>query len=345
MMQEAYNSMPDIRQMLDHGNRIFFEMRGYSLLDIMFGNDPALNRTENTQPAIFLSTAAIFNHFNQLGFTPDYFIGHSVGEYSALYCSGMLAFDDAMQLVVKRADFMKAAIEVHPGAIMVVFKDPDESHALIRESGIADLWVANKNSEGQTAVSGTQTAIDRFCDWFKSRNHMFKKLPLSGAFHTPLFANAAEKMAAYLEPIVFNNVDFGQVISNVTAQPYPANADGVKALLTRQIISPVEFIASVKTAHAAGFRQFYEIGLGRILGNLLKNISVDGIDVQAAIHPKSGEVASLDNLRREMHSKGLIQAQTGQVDEPLADLPATANHAKALSKPIPFKASEETTRN
>jgi malonyl CoA-acyl carrier protein transacylase len=121
MLKPLYDENGEIRTVLDEGERIFQEMRGYSLLEIMFGEDPRLNLTENTQPAVFLSSAALFRYLQARGLAPDLFIGHSVGEYGALFCAGLLDFATTMRLIVKRADFMKAATEDHPGGIMVVF--------------------------------------------------------------------------------------------------------------------------------------------------------------------------------------------------------------------------------
>ena len=306
MLKDLYQENRSIRATLDQGNQIFQEMRGYSLLDIMFGKDSRLNLTENTQPAVFLSSAAIFTDLAARGFAPDRFIGHSVGEYSALYCAGLLNFEAAMRLIVKRADFMKAATEVHPGRIMVVFKDADRVHQLIRSSRIRNIYVANKNSDNQTAVSGAQDAIEAFGGYLKEAKVMFKALALSGAFHTPLFQSAAESMADYLRGVTFRPVDTRRIISNVTAAPYPEEAEEIKALLVRQIVSPVEFIRSVERVRQSGHDRFYEIGPGRILVNLLKNIRIEDYQAQPALNPKAGEGASFEEFKTHLTDLGLL---------------------------------------
>ncbi|MGD8242478.1 MAG: beta-ketoacyl synthase N-terminal-like domain-containing protein, partial [Desulfobacterales bacterium] len=318
MLKPLYDENGEIRTVLDEGERIFQEMRGYSLLEIMFGEDPRLNLTENTQPAVFLSSAALFRYLQARGLAPDLFIGHSVGEYGALFCAGLLDFATTMRLIVKRADFMKAATEDHPGGIMVVFKDAAAVHSLIRDSQIKNIYVANKNSTKQTAVSGATADIDRFGAYLKDAKVMFKKLALSGAFHTPLFNRAAEQMEAHLETVTFNPVDFSRVISNVTATPYPADAAAIKKLLVRQIISPVEFMASIEHARQAGYERFYEIGPGRILVNLLKNIPIEDFQAQPTIDAKRGEVASLAKMVAGLQTDGLLQAVPEQAPRPAA---------------------------
>ncbi len=169
MMKELYEKDAQIKSTMDQGEKIFQAKRGYSLLDMMFKDNPDLNLTQNTQPAIFLSSAAIFDRLHSEGFSPDYFIGHSVGEYTALYCNGMIGFDDAMSLIIKRADLMKEAGDEIPGKIMVVFKNEKEVESLIRESFVSDIYVANKNSEKQTAVSGAEEGIAKFCEFLQDK--------------------------------------------------------------------------------------------------------------------------------------------------------------------------------
>lgn len=306
MMQALYQSKPAIREMLDVGNAIFRDKRGYDLLEIMFAADERLNLTENTQPAVFLSSAAIYRYLADKGFSPDFFIGHSVGEYTALYCAGILAFEAAMQLIIKRADLMKAAAAASAGRIMVVFKDSHTTGELITRAGIDQLWVANKNSENQTAVSGRTEAIDRFCAFLKSKSVMFKKLALSGAFHTPLFASAAQGMSAYLQQVAFHDVPFSRVISNATGQPYPEDAGQVKDLLVRQIVSPVEFIAAVQGVCQSGGAQFVEIGPGKLLVNLLKKITLGPHDSLSAVDPKKGQVESMTQLTDYLMNQGRL---------------------------------------
>ncbi|MCP4673740.1 MAG: ACP S-malonyltransferase, partial [Desulfobacula sp.] len=118
MMKDLFQKDAHIKKIMERGEKIFIEQRGYSLLDIMFGpdeSDNAINSTQNTQPAVFLSSAAIYSRLSQEGFAPDYFIGHSVGEYTALFCSGMLNFDDAMRLIIKRSDLMYESTLKMPG--------------------------------------------------------------------------------------------------------------------------------------------------------------------------------------------------------------------------------------
>ena len=352
MMKALYDTDPDIRNTMDRGEEIFVAQRGYSLLEMMFGDDPLLNQTENTQPAIFLSSAALFDQLQAQGFEPDYFIGHSVGEYTALFCSGMLGFDDALRLLLKRADLMKEAADKYPGSIMVVFRNEKETGRFIRESGLQDIYITNKNSENQTAVSGKTQAIDEFCAYLTTQNIIFKKLNLSAAFHTPLLQEAAEKLRDYLAGITFNDVNFGRVISNVTARPYPENRREVKDLLARQITSPVEFIRSVEYVYESGRTHYIEIGPGRLLANLLKNINIVHFQSMVTVDRKMGEIAAFKACRDYLKSYSSIFTRQRDARKAIVPearqtpaVPAPAGAAGAISLEDDFSAFKNRNRN
>ncbi|MDZ7664000.1 MAG: beta-ketoacyl synthase N-terminal-like domain-containing protein [Desulfotignum sp.] len=298
MMKQLYETDSHIRKVLDQGDEIFFNIRGYSILDLMFGNDPALNSTQNTQPAVFLSSAAICSRLAKEGFAPDYFIGHSVGEYTALFCSGILGFEDAMGLIIKRSDLMYESTLKQPGKIMVVFKNEKDTESLLRQSFISDIYITNKNSEKQTAVSGKADAIDKFCTFLSQQEVSYKKLNLTGAFHTPLLKQAAKDLRAYLDTLTFNRTRFGRIISNTLAKPYPESEIEVKDLLARQIVSPVEFIRSVENVYVSGRTHFIEIGPSRLLVNLLKHINIGEYGTAVTVDARQGEVEAFAACRQ-----------------------------------------------
>ena len=298
MMKDLFEKDAHIRKIMEKGEKIFVEQRNYSLLDMMFGTDDDINLTHNTQAAVFLSSAAIYSRLAREGFSPDYFIGHSVGEYTALFCSGMLNFDDAIRLIIKRSDLMYESTLKVPGKIMVVFKNEKETEHFIWESSISNIWITNKNSEKQTAVSGTSEDIEKFCQFLKKEGVFFRKLNLTGAFHTPMLEDASQSLRRYLDSITFNETRFGRIISNTTAQPYPERRDEVKDLLAKQIISPVEFIKSIENVYESGRTHFIEIGPSRLLANLLKNINIIDYGAVASVDVKTGEVKSFEKCRK-----------------------------------------------
>jgi len=298
MMKDLYERDSHIRMIMDRAEKIFVEQRGYSLVDMMFGSDDAINSTQNTQPAVFLSSAAIYSRLAMEGFSPDYFIGHSVGEYTALFCSGMLSFEDAMRLIIKRSDLMYESTLKVPGKIMVVFKNEKETAHLIRESFVSNIYITNKNSEKQTAVSGMAEDIDKFCDFLTQQGVFHKKLNLTGAFHTPLLNQASQSLRKYLDTIEFRDTRFGRIISNTNAMPYPENSAEVKDLLAKQIVSPVEFIKSIENVYRSGRTHFIEIGPSKLLVNLLKNINIGEYSTIVSVDAAKGEIKSFEECRK-----------------------------------------------
>jgi acyl transferase domain-containing protein/NAD(P)H-dependent flavin oxidoreductase YrpB (nitropropane dioxygenase family)/acyl carrier protein len=321
MMKALYDADSHIRKVLDKGDEIFFTIRGYSLLDLMFGDDDALNSTQNTQPAVFLSSAAVCSRLGLEGFSPDYFIGHSVGEYTALFCSGMLGFEDAMRLIIKRSDLMYESTVKQPGKIMVVFKNEKETEALLRKSFISNIYITNKNSEKQTAVSGKAEDIDKFCTYLSQQEVSFKKLNLTGAFHTPLLQEAADELRTFLDTISFNTTRFGRIISNTLARPYPEKENEVKDLLARQIVSPVEFIRSVEHVYVSGRTHFIEIGPSRLLVNLLKHINIGEYGTAVTVDSREGETESFAACRQYLIAcNSLFEHQPERVPGVIAEL-------------------------
>ncbi len=309
MMKDLFDSDDHIKQIMERGEKIFQAQRGYSLLDMMFGADDAINSTQNTQPAVFLSSAAIYSRLSQESFSPDYFIGHSVGEYTALFCNGMLSFDDAMRLIIKRSDLMYESTVKVPGKIMVVFKNEKETEQLIRKSFVSGIYITNKNSEKQTGVSGKAEDIEKFCEFLTQQSVFYKKLNLTGAFHTPLLEDASAKLRAYLDTVNFKEAPYGRIISNTYAKPYPGTPEEVKDLLAKQIISPVEFISSIENVYESGRTHFIEIGPSRLLVNLLKNINIG--EYETAVTVEAGkEVKSFDACRKYLKEcSSIFEAQ------------------------------------
>ncbi|MFW5808142.1 MAG: acyltransferase domain-containing protein, partial [Spirochaetota bacterium] len=332
MMAELYRAYPPAARIIDEADAVFTRERGYSIRELMF-SDPEgrLNSTENTQPSVFISSAAVFELLKEKGLSPDLFLGHSLGEFSALYCAGALSFTDALRLVIKRSDLMKKAADAEKGAIMVLFTGADEAAQHIRSSGISNVYVANKNSSQQTAVSGKDTAVDHFCSYLKEKGVSYKKLNLSGAFHTPLFAGAAKEFAHELDTVTFHTANAARVVSNVTARPYPADEAAIKDILSRQMVSPVEFVSCVQNLASYGIRHLVEAGPGPLLAKLVAKIDAQFESVRAAVTPNKGERESFEAFVSSISDFLLQKVQEVKKTAEPVSLPAAA--AKPSVKP------------
>jgi [acyl-carrier-protein] S-malonyltransferase len=213
------------------------------------------------------TSLACLRAVESLGAKPDYVIGHSVGEYSALAAAGALSARDAVELVSKRGEAMAAAAKEYPGAMAAVLGLPDE---VVEElcAEIDGVWPANYNCPGQVVVSGAGAAVDRLIEAAGSRGaRKTVKLRVSGAFHSPLVARAAERLRPVLERVGWRDPT-PPFMSTVSARV--ENAQRLAALLVDQLTGPVKFTQAVAALVRDGVGVFVEIGPGQVLSGLLR---------------------------------------------------------------------------
>lgn len=226
-----------------------------------------LTRTELQQPALVATSLACLRAVETIGVRPDYVIGHSVGEYSALAAAGALSARDAVALVRERGEAMAEAALEKPGAMAAVLGLDD---AVVEEicSGIEGVWPANYNCPGQVVVSGENAAVDRLIEEATARGaRKTVKLRVSGAFHSPLVARAAERLRPALAHASF--VDPAPpFMSTVTARL--EDAQRLASLLVEQLTGPVKFTQAVRALVRDGVGTFVEIGPGQVLSGLLR---------------------------------------------------------------------------
>lgn len=233
-------------------------LRGLELL----GFDPFERLDDGTrfqQPALFLCSVVAWERSGIAA--PLAAAGHSLGEYAALVAAGAIDFDAAVQLVALRGDAMARAGEARRGSMVAVLgEDDDAVRATADEHG---LTIANDNAPGQLVLSGPIAAIEAV-DAGPLRT---RRLDVSGAFHSPLMAPAAEELAAALEAIEVRPPRF-PVLSNGTAAPF----GDVRAELVENLLSPVRWRETVIALRDLGADDFVELGPGRVLGGLIKRI-------------------------------------------------------------------------
>jgi len=272
MASEFYSNFKMVKDIFGRGD----EALKFSLSKIILnGSDEDLKKTEITQPAILITSFAIFSvlkkEFN-FDFTKTKFIaGHSLGEYSALVASESLILEDGLKLVHERGKLMQAAVPEGEGAMLAVMGlDKNELNSKIekfdKKKDICEI--ANDNSPGQIILSGNkQTLIDLNND-LKAEKRKSIFLPVSAPFHCTLMKPAAEKMKPFLEKTNFKIPNI-QLISNVTALPVEKDGN-IKDLLYRQIFSQVRWRESVNFMINNGINDFIEIGPGKVLSGLVK---------------------------------------------------------------------------
>ena len=279
MCKDLYDAHTEAREMCQAANRLL----GFSLTDVMFdGSADELKQTKVTQPAVFLHSvvAQRLMTIEQ----PDMVAGHSLGEFSALVACGALRFEDALLLVSARAQAMQEACEANPGTMAAVLGLPDEqvveicqeissneAPSLEGRAGGGVVVAANFNCPGQVVISGEIDAVETACVALKEAGaRRALRLPVGGAFHSPLMAPAAEALAEAIRKTKFRK-PFCPIYQNVTAKP-SMNPDEIRENLLKQLTNPVRWTQSVQNMIADGANEFYEFGPGDVLKGLIRKI-------------------------------------------------------------------------
>lgn len=267
MGKDLYDAYPEARTMMLRANEIL----GFSLTDIMFeGSDEELRQTRVTQPAIFLHSIVAGRLMTTL--RPDMVAGHSLGEFSALVAAEALNWEDALRLVSQRALAMQEACEMQPSTMAAVLALADEKVVEVCEQ-IDDVVVAaNFNCPGQVVISGTLNGIDLACKALKEAGtKRALKLPVGGAFHSPLMQPAVQKLQDAIMATTFHT-PICPVYQNVSAKA-ETDKDTIQRQVLEQLTSPVRWTQSVRQMIADGATAFYEFGPGDVLKGLIRKIN------------------------------------------------------------------------
>lgn len=269
MGKDFYETFPESRDIFDKANEIL----GYDLKKICFeGPEEILKQTENTQPALFVHSLAVFELLKD--FDVKAAAGHSLGEYSALTAAGGFSFEDGLKIVRVRGKLMQKSGELNPGTMAAIvglsIEKVNEICAELKTIGI--VQPANFNSPGQIVISGEVHAVKKALEFAKQNGaKLAKELILSGAFHSPLMNYAYENISFELEKIKINDLKF-DVYSNVTGNKFK-DKNEIKQLLIEQIISPVKWHQIIEKMIEDGITKFIEVGAGKVLTGLIKRIN------------------------------------------------------------------------
>ena len=269
MGKDLYDTYPEAHAMMQRANEIL----GFNLTEVMFeGTDEALRQTRVTQPAIFLHSIVAARLMTTL--LPDMVAGHSLGEFSALVAAEALYWEDGLRLVSQRAQAMQEACELQPGTMAAVLALADDKVVEVCSS-IEDIVVAaNFNCPGQVVISGSLSGVDAACKALKEAGaKRALKLPVGGAFHSPLMQPAAERLQAAIMASTFHTPKC-PVYQNVSAKA-EMDKDVIQRQVLEQLTSPVRWTQSVQQMIADGATSFYEFGPGDVLKGLIRKINLD----------------------------------------------------------------------
>jgi [acyl-carrier-protein] S-malonyltransferase len=239
------------------------------------GPDTELNETHRTQPALLTASVAVYRVWlEQGGATPAYLAGHSLGEYSALVCAGVLTLSDAVKLVEKRGQYMQLAVPAGTGAMSAIIGLDDALIAKACEEAAQGEVVSpvNFNSPGQVVIAGNKAAVERANELCKAAGaKRALPLPVSVPSHCALMKPAAEQLADDLNSISFHTAVI-PVVNNVDVVA-AADAEAIKDALVRQLYSPVRWTESIEFLAAQGVDTVIELGAGKVLSGLIKRIN------------------------------------------------------------------------
>ena len=242
---------------------------------IFDGPEAELNLTENTQPAIFLTSYAIFNVAKKefgLNFDNTQFIaGHSLGEYSALCCFNALKFEDTLKILKQRGKFMQEAVPANEGGMLAILGTKLKIVEEIINNNNHECYIANDNSPQQVVISGLKHNIDLFSEELNKFKIKNIKLNVSAPFHCNLMKKATENMKDNILNLKLNEIKI-PIISNFSAKPTVSSSD-IKQLLISQIEGRVRWLESVEFMINKGSKNFIEIGPGKVLSGLVKRIN------------------------------------------------------------------------
>jgi [acyl-carrier-protein] S-malonyltransferase len=273
MGSEFYNNFSSVKEIFNSAD----EKLKFKLSKIILeGPEDQLKLTQNTQPAILTVSYAIFKilkeEFNYNFENTKYFAGHSLGEYSALLCSGSLSFEDALYLLFERGKSMQEAVPVGKGGMLAVLGSENEEIEdcikKIKSKGVCEI--ANDNAPGQIIVSGNIELIQELQNILKENKKKSIMLPVSAPFHCSLMNAAATNMKSKIENVSFNKPNY-EIIANVTSSPVNDPTE-IKKLLVEQIYSKVRWRESILYMANNKITKYLEIGPGKVLTGLVKRI-------------------------------------------------------------------------
>lgn len=252
------------------------------------GPEEQLNRTDNTQPALLASGVALWRLWEQRGGQrPDFLAGHSLGEYTALVCAGVLSLGDGVRLVAERGRLMQQAVPVGSGAMAAILGlDDDQVRAACAEAAQGEVVEAvNFNAPGQVVIAGASTAVERAIAACKAAGaKRALPLPVSVPSHCALMRPAAERLADVLDTMTLHQPEL-PVINNVDVTA-ATDSSHIRDALVRQLYSPVRWVETVAWLAGQGVSQACECGPGKVLAGLVKRIDRN-ITVVALEQPDS----------------------------------------------------------
>ncbi len=265
MGEDLFSLFPDLVEKTD-------QILGYSIVELcVYDPRNQLNKTEFTQPALYVVNALSYlKKLNEMdGAMPDYFLGHSLGEYNALWASGAFDFETGLKLVQKRGYLMSQAANGSMAAVIGL--SSEQVTAILAQDHLSDLSIANYNSYLQQVISGPLESVIQAKEYFiRAGAKLYLPLAVTGAFHSPLMEAARFAFSHFLADFDFSPLRV-PVIANLNALPY--KEEEIKNTLALQIDHSVQWLQSIRYLIRHSESEFQEVGPGKVLTNLILRIN------------------------------------------------------------------------
>jgi len=265
MGMDLYNNFDEVKSVFNEAE----QLRKGTLVQCFAGTEEELRETKNTQPCLYLTDLAGAIALRSKGIIPDGVAGFSLGEIPALAFAGAYSYQDGFRIACKRGEFMSEVSSATPSSMIAVLKLPAETVEKICAEKYKNVYPANYNSKGQTVVSGSVEELERFKFDITEQGGAAIPLSVSAGFHSPFMNKAANKLGEFLAQIEIKAPEI-PVYSNYTALPYDKD---VITLLTNQVNNPVRWELTIRNMTNDGFDTFIEVGVGKVLTNLIKKIA------------------------------------------------------------------------
>jgi [acyl-carrier-protein] S-malonyltransferase len=270
MGKDLAANFPESRAVFDEADAAL----GFSISQLCFeGSEEALKLTENTQPAILTVSVAAYRALASRGIEPDFAAGHSLGEYSALVAAGALEFSDAVKLVRQRGRYMQEAVPAGEGAMAAILglSPADVAEVCKKAAGGEVVSPANLNSPEQTVIAGGAAAVKRAVETAsQSGAKRAVILSVSAPFHCAMLMPAQQRLEPDLRATKFGDLRF-PLVTNADAEAI-TSGDEARESLIRQVTMPVRWLESVREMIEQGVNIFVEVGPGKVLSGLLRQI-------------------------------------------------------------------------
>ncbi len=316
MMRDLAAKYQVVQATFDEADVILDKMIGVRLTEAIWSRpgeskedlakrEAAIKQTQLTQPSMMTADIAMYRLFREFGIKPDMAIGHSLGEYAAATAAGIFSFENGLRAVTNRAKEMANVKVADPGKMASVALGCDKVDVELKKIK-GYVICANKNCPLQTVIAGEAKSVEDAVAHFKAMGVEAGEIAVSHAFHSEIIKSAMGPYRRFLESIPIKPADM-KILSNVTADFFPQDTQGIYDMLIKQMTSPVEFIKQLERMYDEGVRTFIECGPKRVLSAFATSTLKGRPDVTvlASNHPKRGGITELNDLLANMTALGI----------------------------------------